>query len=48
MLGGTKVLREKEGGEYKSHWSNVFITPDLTKEEREKSKPKSRVEEKKR
>ena len=38
MLGGTKVLREKEDGEYKSPWSNVFITPDLTKEEREKSK----------
>ena len=38
MLGGTKVLREKKDGEYTSKWSNVFITPDLTKEERDKSR----------
>ena len=38
MLGGTKVLREKKDGDYTSVWSNIFITPDLTKEEREKSK----------
>ena len=39
MLGGTKVLREKKDGDYTSVWSNIFITPDLTKEEREKIKP---------
>ena len=37
MFGGTKVLREKKDGDYTSVWSNVFITPNLTKEEREKS-----------
>ena len=39
LLGGTKSLRAKDGdGNVKHGWSNVFITPDLTKEEREKDK----------
>ena len=36
ILGGTKVLRVKKDGDYTSVWGNVF--PDLTKEDREKSK----------
>ena len=38
MVGGTKVLREKKDGKYTPKWSNVFITPDLTKEEMDKSR----------
>ena len=35
LLGGTKSLRAKDGDGNVNHgWSNVFITPDLTKEER--------------
>lgn len=37
VLGGTKLLRAKQGGDYAHRWSKVFITPDQTKEEREKS-----------
>lgn len=38
LLGGTKILREKRDDEYVSKWSRIYITPDLTKEEIEKSK----------
>ena len=39
LLGSTKYLREKDGDGNAIHgWSNVFITPDLTKEERDKNK----------
>ncbi|MEW8548734.1 MAG: hypothetical protein AB2693_34970 [Candidatus Thiodiazotropha sp.] len=44
VLGGTRWLRAKDGDGNVAHgWSNVFITPDLTKEERDKNK-KLRVE----
>ena len=34
LLGSTKYLREKDGDGNAIHgWRNVFITPDLTKEE---------------
>ena len=37
LLGNTKYLRAKDGDGNVNHgWSNMFITPDLTKEEREK------------
>ena len=49
LLGSTKCLREKDGAGNSIHgWSNVFITPDLTKEEREKKNKKLRDELKKR
>ena len=36
LLSGTKLLRSKDKDGNSSHgWSNVFVTPDLTKEERE-------------
>ena len=35
VLGNTKKLRTKDGEEYVHKWSNVYITPDQTKEERE-------------
>ncbi len=38
LLAGTKLLREKKNDEYISKWSKVYITPDLTKDEIEKSK----------
>ena len=39
LLGGTKLLRTKDGDGSSTHgWSNVFVTPDLTKEEREKNR----------
>ena len=39
LLSGTKLLRSKDGDGNSSHgWSNVFVTPDLTKEEREKNR----------
>ncbi|MEW8545309.1 MAG: hypothetical protein AB2693_17445 [Candidatus Thiodiazotropha sp.] len=48
LLGSTKYLRAKNGDGNVTHgWSNVFITPDLTKEERDKNK-KLREELKKR
>ena len=34
ILGGTKYLREKKKDEYVHNWSKVFITPDLTRDER--------------
>lgn len=37
ILGGTKLLRQKTDKEYSSTWNNVFITPDLTKDERERN-----------
>ena len=37
VLGGTKHLRTKDGDDYAHEWSNVFITPDQTKEERIKN-----------
>ena len=37
VLGGTKLLRAKQGENYAHKWSKVFVTPDQTKEEREKS-----------
>lgn len=37
VLGGTKHLRTKIGEEYAHEWSSVFITPDQTKEEPNKS-----------
>ena len=39
LLGGAKLLRAKDGDGNSSHgWSNIFVTPDLTKEERERSR----------
>ena len=39
LLGGAKLLRTKDGGENSSQgWSNIFVNPDLTKEERERSR----------
>lgn len=36
LLGGTKLLRTKDGDGNITHgWNNIYITPDLTKEERE-------------
>ena len=37
VLGGTKHLRTKVADDYAHEWSNVFITPDQTKEERIKN-----------
>ncbi|WAR05168.1 hypothetical protein MAR_020537, partial [Mya arenaria] len=37
VLGGTRLLRTKRGEEYAHAWNKVFITPDQSKEEREKS-----------
>ena len=39
LLGGTKLLRTKDGDGNSSHgWSNIFVTPDLTKKERDKNR----------
>lgn len=39
FLSGTKLLRTKDGdGNVPHGWSNIFVTPDLTKEERDHSK----------
>ena len=39
LLGSTKWLRAKTGDRNIPHgWSNVFLTPDLTKEDRDKNK----------
>lgn len=39
LLGSTKWLRAKTGdGNIPHGWSNVFLTPDLTKEDRDKNK----------
>lgn len=36
LLGGTKFLRKKNGDGAVDHgWSNIYITPDLTKQERD-------------
>ena len=37
LLGGTKLLRTKDGDGNSTHgWGNIFVTPDLTREERDK------------
>ena len=39
LLSGTKLLREKDGdGNIIHGWSNIFVTPDLTKVERDKNR----------
>ena len=39
LLGGTKFLRTKDGDGNSSHgWSNIFVTPNFTKEEQERSR----------
>ena len=39
LLGGAKFLRTKDGDGKSSHgWSKIFVTPDLTKEEQERSR----------
>ncbi|MES9879910.1 MAG: hypothetical protein ABW185_03415 [Sedimenticola sp.] len=39
LLGGTKFLRQKNGDGSVAHgWSNIYITPDLTKQERDSNR----------